>query len=145
MDGSAAHTAAVSASLYQRLGGAATVAAVIDDAIDRHAANPLLAHRFRCQDLPQIKTLGVDFLSAGAGGPCVDLALSATPLHVGMRCCPAELQAVLGDVADALAEQGVGAAEVAEVLSLFRAISGQQAEASSNHGAAGNESGTRAL
>lgn len=146
MDGAAAHTPAVSASLYQRLGGAATVAAVIDDAIDRHAANPLLAHRFREQDLPQIKTLGVGFLSAGAGGPCVDQAAPrATPQHAGMRFCPAEMQAVLGDIADALIEQGVGAAEVAEVLRLFRVISGQQAETSLSRNATGNESGTRAL
>jgi len=116
----------VSASLYQRLGGAVAVAAVIDDAIDRHAANPMLAHRFRGQDLPQLKALGVGFLSPGAGGPCLDLAPGATPQYAGMRFCPAELQAVVGDVADALLEQGVGAAEIDEVLGLFRTISGQQ-------------------
>ena len=93
-----------------------------------------------------IKTLGVGFLSAGAGGPCVDQAAPrATPRHAGMRFCPAEMQAVLGDIADALIEQGVGAAEVAEVLRLFRVISGQQAETSLSRNATGNESGTRAL
>ncbi len=126
MDGAAAHGAAVSASLYQRLGGAVAVAAVIDEAIDRHAANPVLAHRFRGQDLPQLKILAVSFFSAGAGGPCLDLAPGATPQYAGMRFCPAQLEAVLGDVADTLLEQGVGAVESGEILRLFRAISGQQ-------------------
>ncbi len=125
MDGATAHRAAVNASLYQRLGGAEAVAAVIDEAIDRHAANPVLAHRFRGQDLPQLKDLGAGFVSAGAGGPCLGLAPGATPSYAGMRFCPAELEAVLGDLADSLLEQGVGAAEIEEVLRLFRAISGE--------------------
>ncbi len=36
---------AVTASLIQRLGGAGSVAVIVDDAVDRHAANPLLAAR----------------------------------------------------------------------------------------------------
>lgn len=125
MDGAAAHRAAVNASLYQRLGGAEAVAAVIDETIDRHAANPVLAHRFRGQDLPQLKILAVSFISAGAGGPCLDLTPGATPQYAGMRFCPAELEAVLGDLADTLLEQSVRAAEIEEVLGLFRASSGE--------------------
>lgn len=123
MDIAAADIAAVSASLYQRLGGAAGLAAVVDDAVDRHAANPKLAHRFHGQDLPQLKALGVSFLSVGAGGPCVDPAPGATPRHAGMCFSAAELQDVVGDVADALVERGVGAVEVDEVVSLFHAMS----------------------
>ena len=125
MDGAAAHRAAVSASLYQRLGGAVAVAAVSDEAIDRHAANPMLAHRFRGQDLPRLKDLGVGFISAGAVGPCLDLAPNATPRYAGMRFCPAELEAVLGDLAETLLEQSVCPAEIEELLGLFRAISGE--------------------
>ena len=33
-------------SLYERLGGEPRIAAIVDDALDRHAANPLVAPRF---------------------------------------------------------------------------------------------------
>ena len=117
MDGALADIAAVTASLYLRLGGAAGVAAVVDDAVDRHAANPTLAPRLRGLDLPQLKAMGVGFLSARAGGPPHD----AAPPHAGMCCSPAELQAVAGDYADTLAEHGVEAAEIGEVVGLFHA------------------------
>lgn len=112
----------MSASLYQRLGGAAGVAAIVDDAVDRHAANPMLAPRFRGQDLPQLKTLGVGLLSAGAGGPLQPQARGTPCTHAGMRFSHDELLAVVGDVAAALVEQGVGAAEVGEVMGLFDAL-----------------------
>ena len=35
------------ASLYQRLGGVEGIASIVDDSVDRHAANPALAARFR--------------------------------------------------------------------------------------------------
>lgn len=111
----------MSASLYQRLGSAPGVAALVDDAVDRLAANAALTALFRGQDLPQLKALGERFLSADAGGPGRDLTMSAQTQHVGMHFNPAQLQAVFGDVTDALIERGVGAVEVGEVLALLRA------------------------
>lgn len=45
------------------------MAAVVEDALDRHAANPHLAPFLRWLDLPQLKALAMVFLSAIAGGP----------------------------------------------------------------------------
>ena len=118
MGGALADIEAVTASLYLRLGGAAGVAAVVDDAVDRHAANPTLAPRLRERDLPQLKALGVGFLSARAGGPHHD----AAPQHARLSFSPAELQAVVGDDLDTLAEHGVGAAEIGEVVGLFHTL-----------------------
>lgn len=109
----------MSASLYQRLGGAAGVAALVDDAVDRHAANPALAALFRGQDLPQLKALGERLLSAGAGGP--GPTMGAQTQHVGIRFSPAQLQAVVADVTEALIERGVGVVEVGETVALFHA------------------------
>lgn len=107
-------------SLYQRLGGAAGVAAVIDSAVDRHAANPALAPRFHGQDLPELKVRGVSFLSAASGGPGHGTPHVAALQHVGMGFGAAELQAVVVDLAEALAEHGLGSPEVGEVVSLLR-------------------------
>ncbi len=120
MDGRAAGRTAVNASLYERLGGAAVVAAVIDDAVDRHAANPALAPLFCGQDLPQLKALGVRFLMARAGGPGQDPGPTDERWHVGVRMSPAQRQAVIGDMTQALREQGIGAAEAHELVNLLR-------------------------
>lgn len=119
MGGAAPASAVVTASLYQRLGGAAVLAAVVDDALDRHAANPTLAPRFRGLDLPQLKGLALGFLSASAGGPGDGLAPDLEPWHAAMCFSPTQLQAVVGDLNDALREKGVGAIEVGEVLNLY--------------------------
>lgn len=124
MDADPAAFPAVTESLYQRLGGAAGVAAIVDDAVDRHAANPVLAPRLRGKDLPQLKSLGVTILVAGSGGPprCETCAMPAmSAVQAGMRFSEDEMDAVIADVAAAMVEQGAGAAEVGEVIHLYRA------------------------
>lgn len=111
----------MTASLYQRLGGAAGIAAIVDEAVDRHAANPLLAARLRGKDLPQLKSLGVAFLVAGSGGPPPNQTCAAPTAQAGMPFSEDEADAVVADVAAAMVEQGAAAAEVGEVVRLVRA------------------------
>jgi len=96
------------------------VAAIIDDAVDRHAANPLLAPRFRGRDLPQLKALAASLLGAGAGGPPPDEPRGLQTAPAAMDFSDSELTAVIGDVAATMLEQGLGPAEVGEVLDLLR-------------------------
>ncbi len=111
------------ASLYQRLGGADAVAAVIDDAVDRHAANPALAALFCGRDLPQLKVIAVRCLSADTGGPSHAMKPDDSRPHVGMHFSPVQWHAVLVDMTEAMHEVGIGAVEVGEVLRLFESIS----------------------
>lgn len=116
-----ADLSAVNASLYERLGGAAAVAAVVDDAVDRHAANPALAPLSCGQDLPQLEAVGVSVFNARVGGPRSNKAAGAALPNAGMSLSPAELQAVVGDMTEALREQGIGTVEVREVVNLLYA------------------------
>ncbi len=95
------------------------VVSVVDDLVDRHAANPALAALYQGQDLPQLKTQAVTFLSASTGGPCDGPSTGMEPWQAGWRFSPAQLLAVAGDVSEALREQGVGTAEIDEVVHLF--------------------------
>lgn len=131
----------MSAFLYDRLGGAAAVAAVVDDAVDRHAANPALAPLFCGKDLPQLKALGVSIFSASVGGPGADAAGPALS-DTGMRFSPAELQAMVGDMTEALRGQGLGAAEVAEIVNLLYAT--RNCPVTLGFQCTGNDSGTAA-
>lgn len=99
----------VSATLYQRLGGAERIAAIIEDSLDRHAVNPVLAPRFRGKDLPRLKELGMQFLCAG--------------MNIGEQ----ELAAAIDDVVAALRAQGVGQGEVNEIVAILCSLKGDVA------------------
>jgi hemoglobin len=109
-------------SLYQRLGGADGIAAIVDDAIDRHAVNPALAPRFAGKDLPQMKRLGAQLAYAGIGGP---QACSIGWLRVAYACLAInerEFRATMDDILAALHAQGVAPAEVNEVVAILFAL-----------------------
>jgi hemoglobin len=112
---------AVIACLYDRLGGAAALAAVVDDMVDRFASNPLLLERFYGRDLPQLKALGVNLLSARVGGPCGSDLSGMELTDASLRFSPKELHAALGDMAESLREQGVGSNEIHELVRLVSA------------------------
>ncbi len=111
-------------SLYQRLGGEARIAAVVDDALDRHAVNPLLAPRFHGKDLPRLKKLGTQFFCAGSGGPQKYEGRDMRTTHAGMNANEQELIAAIDDFVAALQAQGVGQTEVNEVVAILYSFKG---------------------
>ena len=115
----------MSVSLYERLGGAERIAAVIDESIDRHAVNPVLAPRFRGRDLPRLKQLGAQFFCAGAGGPQHYEGRDLRAAHAGMNISEQELVAAIDDIVESLRSQGVAAGEVNEVVGILYALKGE--------------------
>lgn len=113
------------ASLYERLGGAEKIAAVVDDFVDRHAVNPVIAPRFRGKDLPRLKQLGTQFFCMGAGGPQGYEGRDMRATHAGMNISEQELVAAIDDIVAALQAQGVGAAEVHEVVGILYSMKGE--------------------
>lgn len=114
-----ATTAPLSASLYRRMGGAAGIANIVDDMVDRHAANPLLATRFRNGDLPQLKAQSVAFFSRCLGASCQPDQGNTRLAHAGMQFDGVELAAVIEDIALTLAESGVDPADIAALTALL--------------------------
>ncbi|MDP1902617.1 MAG: group 1 truncated hemoglobin [Rubrivivax sp.] len=112
-------------SLYQRLGGVERIAAVVDDALDRHAVNPLLAPRFRGKDMPRLKLLGTQFFCAGSGGPQKYEGRDLRITHTGMNANEQELIAAIDDFVAAMQSQGIGAAEVNEVVAILYSFKGE--------------------
>ena len=109
-------------TLYERLGGAARIAAIVDDAVDRHAVNPALAPRFADKDLPQLKERGARFLCAGTGGPQATGAGELTGAYVGPALSEVEFLAAMDDLAAALDSQGVARREANEVMAILYAL-----------------------
>ena len=109
-------------TLYQRLGGAGRIAAIVEDAVDRHAVNPVLAARFRGKDLPRLARLGTDVLCSGAGGPQQHERREPRATHAGMNVDEREVRATIDDIVAALRAHGVGPYEVSEVVAILHSM-----------------------
>lgn len=114
----------MSETLYQRLGGAERIAAIIDDAVDRHAVNPVLAPRFRGKDLPKLKQLGTQFFCAGIGGPQRYEGRDLRTAHANMNVSEQEYLETMDDIVAALNGQGVAPAEVNEIIAILYSLKG---------------------
>lgn len=112
-------------SLYQRLGSAEGIAAIVDDAVDRHAVNPLLAPRFSGKDLTRAKKMGTQFFCMGAGGPQRYEGKDLRIAHAGMNISEQELIATIDDFVAAMQAQGSGATEVNEVVAILYSLKGE--------------------
>ena len=112
-------------SLYQRLGNAEGITAIVEDAVDRHAVNPLLAPRFSGRDLPRAKQMGALFFCMGAGGPEKYVGRDMRTVHAGMNISEQELIATIDDFVAAMQGRGIGAAEVNEVVAILYSLKGE--------------------
>ena len=104
------------ASLYDRLGGQRAIVAVIDDFIDRVAADARIKFRFLNTDLPKLKTLLVEFVCMATGGPCKYTGQDMETSHAGMELVDDEFTALVEDLAGALDKFKVPAKEKGELL-----------------------------
>ncbi|MBU6259679.1 MAG: group 1 truncated hemoglobin [Burkholderiales bacterium] len=115
----------MTATLYERLGAAEGIAKIVDDFVDRHAANPLLAPRFQGRDLAKSKRLGTQFMCMGAGGPQRYEGRDLRAAHAGMNISEQELVAAIDDIVAAMQARQVGAAEVHEVVGILYSLKGE--------------------
>ncbi len=111
----------MTATLHERLGGAAGIAAVVDDAIDRHAVDPVLAPRLQGRDLPRLKQLAVQLLCTSVLGPPVGTGIALRRAIAALDLGEHEWAAAIDGIVAAMRERGVGAAEVDAVVGLLGA------------------------
>jgi hemoglobin len=127
------------ASLYERLGGAFAVAAVVDQFSDALVRNPIVGqksdnpalrewHNNNLARLPGLKFMRTLWVCDIAGGPQQYAATKpgATPLgleeaHRELRISPAEFDEVAAELARTLDSFGVPEREKDEVLGAFAA------------------------
>ena len=116
----AAHQASASVpaakSLYERLGGQGAIVAVVDDFVDRVAADGRINLRFGNTDIPRLKSLLVEQVCMATGGPCHYSGRDMESTHAGMELVDEEFDALVGDLAATLEKFKVGAREKNELL-----------------------------
>src|SRR5438093_673988 len=107
------------ASLYARLGGYDTIAAVADDLLPRLVSDPQLGRFWANRAADSIrreKQLLIDFLCASAGGPLYYTGRDMATSHKGMGISAGDWEAFLGHLRATLDKFQVPDGERRDVL-----------------------------
>jgi len=107
------------ASLYERLGGAESIAAIVEDIWTNHTSNPAIKQRYVKSDPENVKRLVREMFCAGTGGSETYTGKDMVTAHTGMNINDEEFVAVIDDVLDAMTNNNVGQRERDEVLCIL--------------------------
>jgi hemoglobin len=111
-------------TLYERLGGGTAITAVVDDFVARCAADDRINPKFARTDIPRLKTMLVEQISAATGGKVQYTGRSMSETHRGMQVTAGEFDALVEDLVATLNHFGVPdktQAQLLEILGPLRA------------------------
>jgi len=115
-------------TLYQRLGGARAVAAVVDDFIDRVKinavvnANPVVKEGFNKGSTPGLKYLVTEIVCMACGGPQKYTGGGMRSIHAGMKITDKEWDAFAGDFKGSLDKFKVPETEQGELFTIVGSL-----------------------
>jgi hemoglobin len=117
-------------SLYERLGGAAGIANLVDDIVEAHMNNPLIKARFlpyrdKPDQLATAKKHLRDFLGMGGGGPEQYKGRSMPDTHRGMNISAQEYMAALDDILKTLDKHRIDEQTRKDVLAIAYSLKGE--------------------
>lgn len=107
-------------SLFERIGGRATLETVVPEVIALHLENPVVGERFRNTTKPiaELERLAIEFFATGLSGESTYDGRSMPETHAGMGVTAEEYVAVLDDILVSLDRHGIGEVEQAELLAI---------------------------
>jgi len=94
-------------SLYDRIGGAETIEAVVFDFYQRVFADPELAPFFSETDAERLRHMQERFFTVALGGPPADELVSLREAHAGRGIEPRHLARFVDHLMEVLAHHGV--------------------------------------
>ena len=106
-------------SLYDRLGGGAAITAVVDDFVARCAGDTRINSKFARTDVPRLKAMLVEQVTAATGGPVQYTGRSMADTHRGMQVTAGEFDALVEDLVATLNQFAVPDAEQGQLLSIL--------------------------
>lgn len=118
-------------SLHDRLGGNGAVVAVIDAFVARAAADSRINAKFGRTDVPRLKAMLVEQVSAATGGPVKYTGRGMRETHDRMGVTAGEFDALVADLVTTLNQFKVPAAEQQELLSILGSLRGDIVEVES--------------
>jgi len=118
-------------SLYERLGGAEAISAVIDDFVARVAADERVNRKFGRSNVERVKFHLKEQVCAVTGGPCKYTGQSMEKSHKGMKVTEGEFGALVEDLVATLDKFNVPAREKGEILGALGPLKAQIVEVNS--------------
>ena len=117
-------------SLYERLGGAEGISALVDDIVENHIKNPGIKTRFLPmlddpEKMSKAKKHTRQFLGMGTGGPEIYEGQDMPAAHRGMNISEAEYMHVLDDILNALDKNNIDQQSKNEVLAISYSLKDQ--------------------
>jgi hemoglobin len=106
-------------SLYDRLGGKAAVIAVIEDFVGKAASDSRINGKFARTDVPRLKAMLIEQVSAATGGPVSYTGRGMRETHDGMGVTAGEFDALVADLVATLDQFKVPATEQQELLGIL--------------------------
>jgi hemoglobin len=106
-------------TLYDRLGKVAGITAVIDDFVARCAADDRINPKFARTDVPRLKAMLVEQVSAATGGKVQYTGRSMSETHRGMKVTAGEFDALVEDLVATLNKFNVPEADKASLLGIL--------------------------
>ena len=94
----------MSETLYERLGGEESIAAVVDRFYDRVLADEQVAYYFDDTDMQAQRAHQTQFISSVTGGPVEYTGEEMEAAHEGMGITPADFRAIATHLDETLAE-----------------------------------------
>jgi hemoglobin len=106
-------------SLYERLGGRASIDAMVTDAIGNISADTRINQRFHDLDAAKLGENLVDLVCERTGGPCIYTGKDMSAAHEGMQISDAEFDALVEDMVKSMDKFKIPNREKTEVLALL--------------------------
>ena len=119
-------------TLYDRLGGAAAVTAVVDDFVARCAADSRINGKFARTDIPRLKAMLIEQVSAATGGPVQYTGRSMAETNLGMGVTGGEFEALVEDLLATLNQFNVPGSLQTELIGILAPIRADVVEVESS-------------
>jgi hemoglobin len=118
-------------TLYDRLGKGEAITAVIDDFVARCAGDDRINSKFARTDIPRLKTMLVEQVSAATGGKVQYTGRGMRETHQGMQVTAGEFDALVEDLVATLNKFGVPEKTQGELLAVLGPLRGDIVEVES--------------
>ena len=115
--------------LYERLGGASGITAIVDAVVETHMCNPAINARFlplkeQPEKLAVIKKHTIEFFSAGSGAAIDYGGRDMVTTHTGMNITAEDYMHVVDDILGVLNERQIDNVSKNEVLAILWSLKG---------------------
>ena len=119
-------------SLFERLGGAGAIKAVVEDFRDRCGGDSRINAKFARTDMARLTSMLIDQVSEATGGPAKYTGRDMKTAHAEMGVTAGEFNALVEDLVATLNKFGVGKAEQDELLGILGPLKSDIVEVESN-------------